>query len=295
MDENRWAREHFEEHRGRLRGLAYRMLGSLSEADDAVQETWMRASRFGIDDIENPGGWLTTTTARVCLNMLRSRQSRPLDLQGVHLPDPVVSLDDRVDPEAEALLADAVGLALLVVFDKLTPAERLAFVLHDMFAVPFDDIAPIVDRSVDATRQLASRARRRVQSADAASDSDIASQREIVDAFFGAARRGDLEGLVAVLDPEVMLRSDGGAQRPELSVLLRGSAAIAGQALRFANPAATLRPVVVNGSAGVLITIGDQPISLMAFTVARGKIVAIDALADPDRLERFRSLVPRPQ
>jgi RNA polymerase sigma-70 factor (ECF subfamily) len=236
--------------------------------------------------VENLGGWLTTVVARVCLNMLRSRTTRREDPLDTHLPDPVVTAEDRVDPADQVLLADSVGLALLIVLETLPPAERLAFVLHDLFAMPFDEIAPIVGRSATATRQLASRARRRVQGAAPAPDRNLARQREVVDAFFAAARDGDFEALVAVLDPDVVLRSDGGA-RPGLSMVLRGAEAVAGRALMFAGPQRVARPALVNGTAGVVVTVKGRPVSVMAFTVTDGKIVAIDALADPDRLGRL--------
>ena len=285
MDEKDLLAQQFEEHRAHLRSVAYRMLGSLSEADDAVQDAWLRLSRSDTGDVQNLGGWLTTVVARVCLNMLRSRTTRREETLEPHVPDPVVSREDGVDPEHEALLADSVGLALLVVLDTLPPAERLAFVLHDMFAVPFDEIAPIVGRSATAARQLASRARRRVQGAETAPDPDRARQREVVDAFFAAARRGDFEALVAVLDPDVVLRSDLG--RLPGSVVVRGAEAVASQALMFAHPSRVLRPARVNGTAGVVVTLDGQPVAVMAFTVADGKIVAIDALADRERLGRL--------
>ena len=222
MDGNQQLVAQFEEHRGHLRAVAYRMLGSASEADDALQEAWLRLSRAGADAVQNMGGWLTTVVARVCLNMLRSRKSRREEPLDTNVPDPIISRDDRSDPEQEALLADSVGLALLVVLETLTPPERLAFVLHDMFAVPFEEIGPIVDRSPEAARQLASRARRRVRGGAAAPDVDLERQREVVNAFFAAAREGNFEALVGVLDPDVVLRSDGGTARPSLSVLLRG-------------------------------------------------------------------------
>lgn len=281
MNDNHWMVERFEEHRAHLRAVAYRMLGSLSEAEDAVQEAWLRLSRADTSDVENMGGWLTTVVARVCLNMLRSRTTRREDPLEAHLPDPVVSLEHRADPQEQALLADSVGLALLVVLDTLSPAERLAFVLHDMFAVPFDEIAPIVGRSATATRQLASRARRRVQGEARVPDADMARQRAVVDAFFAAARDGDFEALVSVLDPDVVLRSDRGV---EGSVVLRGAAAVAGQALMFAGPSRTAWPAVVNGAAGVVVTVDGRPVSVMSFTVNDGRVVAIDALGDPERL-----------
>ena len=287
MEEHDWMAERFEEHRTHLRAVAYRMLGSLSAADDAVQEAWLRVSRADTSDVENLRGWLTTVVGRVCLNMLRSRRSRREEPVGAHVPDPMVSREDGLGPEHEALLADSVGLALLVVLETLAPAERLAFVLHDMFAVPFDEVAPIVGRSPTATRQLASRARRRVQGAAAVPDPDLPLQREVVDAFFAAARGGDFEALVAVLDPDVVLRSDGGAARPGASVMVRGAQAVAERALTFAQPAASVRPALVNGGAGVVVAAAGRPFSVMGFTVTEGKIVEIDVLADPDRLRRL--------
>jgi len=282
-DERDWLAERFEEHRAHLRSVAYRMLGSLSEADDAVQESWLRLSGVAADDIENLGGWLTTVVARVCLNALRSRATRREDSLSVYVPDPVVSRVGDLDPEHEALLADSVGLALLVVLETLTPAERLAFVLHDMFAVPFDEIAPIVGREAAAARQLASRARRRVQGA-ATPDTDVARQREVVDAFFAAARDGDFDRLVAVLDPDVVLRSDGGVLRPDATKIVRGAEEVAAQALMFARLSPFVRPALINGSAGVVVAPGGRAVSVMGFTVKGGKVVEIDSIADPDRL-----------
>jgi RNA polymerase sigma factor (sigma-70 family) len=285
MSENDWLAVQFEEHRPHLRAAAYRMLGSVSEADDAVQEAWLRLSRSDAGAIENLGGWLTTVVARVCLNELRSRRrEEPL---GVHIPDPIVSREDRVDPEHEALLADSVGLALLVVLETLGPAERLAFVLHDMFGVPFDEIAPIVDRSPAAARQLASRARRRVRGAPTEPDASLPAQREVVDAFFAAARDGDFDALVAVLDPEVVLRSDGGDARPGTTVEVHGAHAVASRAMMFAKLAPYVRPALINGAAGVVVTPRGRPFSVMGFTVAGGRVVAIDALADPERLAQL--------
>ena len=286
MNENEWLAARFEEHRGELRAVAYRMLGSLSEADDAVQEAWLRLSRADTDDVRNLGAWLTTVVGRVCLSMLRSRRTRRESPLTAHVPDPVVSPVDGTDPEQQALLADSVGLALLVVLDSLPPAERLAFVLHDMFAVPFDDIAPIVDRSPAATRQLASRARRRVQGAAPPPDPDLARQRQVVDAFFAAARDGSFEDLVAVLDPGVVLRADGGAI-PGASGVIHGPENVARQALMFAGPSRLARPALVNGGAGVVVFVNGRPVSVMSFTVADGKITAIDALTDPVRLARL--------
>jgi len=285
MDEDQWLAARFEEHRGELRAVAYRILGSLAEADDAVQEAWLRLSRSDVSGVDNLGAWLTTVVGRVCLNMLRSRTTRREDPLTPHLPDPVVTRAEDTDPEHQALLADSVGLALLVVLDMLSPAERLAFVLHDMFAVPFDQIAPIVGRSPAAARQLASRARRRVQGAGP-HDRDLARQRQVVDAFFAAARDGDFAALVAVLDPDVVLRADGGAQ-PGASAVIRGAAAVARQALMFAGPARLTQPVLVNGAAGVVVTVDGQPVSVMSFTITAGKIAAIDALTDPQRLRQL--------
>ncbi len=277
----------FEENRGRLRAVAYRMLGSLSEAEDAVQEAWLRLSRSGGDGVENLSGWLTTVVGRVCLDMLRSRSSRREDPLDPGLPDPVVSSAEGTDPEHEALLADSVGLALLVVLETLPPAERLAFVLHDMFAVPFDEIAPIVDRTPATARQLASRARRRVQGAAPVPEPDLSRQREVVDAFLAASRGGDFEALVAVLDPDVVLRADYGSLRTGASKLLRGARVVASQAVTFSKFAPLAQPVLVNGQAGLLTAPNGRPFSLMAFTVSGGKIVEIDILADPERLGRL--------
>jgi len=287
MDERDWLTERFEEHRTHLRAVAYRMLGSLSEADDAVQEAWLRLSRSDTSDVENLGGWLTTVVSRVCLNMLRSRGSRREEVVSPHVPDPIVSLDDGTDPEQEALLADSVGLALHVVLETLAPAERLAFVLHDMFAVPFEEIAPIVGRSPDAARQLASRARRRVQGAAPEPDADLTRQREVVDAFFTAARGGDFEALVAVLDPDIVVRSHGGVPRPGVPATVRGATAVASRVIAFAQPTAVLRPALVNGAAGVVAFANGRPMSVMAFTVKAGRVVAIDVFADPERLARL--------
>jgi RNA polymerase sigma-70 factor (ECF subfamily) len=291
MDEHQWLAERFEEHRAHLRAVAYRMLGSLTEADDAVQDAWLRAARAGADDVDNLGGWLTTVVARVCLNMLRSRRRRE-EPAGAHVPDPVVSPVEPSQPDDEAVLADSVGLALLVVLDTMAPAERLAFVLHDMFGLPFEEIAPMVGRSPAAARQLASRARRRVRGAEVpAPDADLARQREVVDAFFAAARGGDFEALVAVLDPDVVLRADFGARLPEESRVLRGAETVAGQAISFSLPHADLHPVLVNGMAGVVVTVAGRPFSVMGFTVADGRIAEIDAIADPERVRRIAAAV----
>ena len=285
MNEQDWLAERFEEHRTHLRAVAYRMLGSVSEADDAVQEAWLRLSRSETDEIENLGGWLTTVVGRVCLNMLRSRRTRaeqPID--EMHVPDPIISRESGLDPEQEALLADSVGLALFVVLESLDPAERLAFVLHDMFAVPFDEIAPMVGRSPAAARQLASRARRRVQREAPEPDADLVAQREVVDAFFAASRDGDFEGLLAVLDPDVVVRADGGAARPSATVVVRGAEAVAARARSYAHLAPYVRPALVNGAAGAVVTPHGRPFSVLAFTIRGGRIVAIDSLADPERL-----------
>jgi RNA polymerase sigma factor (sigma-70 family) len=289
MDERDWLAERFEEHRTRLRAVAYRMLGSLSEADDAVQEAWLRLSRSDTSGVENLGAWLTTVVGRVSLNMLRSRRSRREEPIGVHVPEPIVDRADGTDPEHEALLADSVGLALLVVLETLSPAERLAFVLHDMFAVPFDDIARIVDRSPDATRQLASRARRRVQADHTVPDADLDVQREVVEAFLAAARDGDFDRLVAVLDPDVVLRADLGPAGGSREV--RGAAAVAGQARIYSRLGLVMQPALVNGAPGLVSTRHGRPFSVGAFTVKGGKIVAMDILADPERLRELNLTV----
>jgi RNA polymerase sigma-70 factor (ECF subfamily) len=275
MDEHDVLAERFEIHRPRLRAVAYQTLGSTSDADDAVQEAWLRLSRSNPDNIENLGGWLTTVVARVCLNMLQSRREEPV---GMHLSESVVSDMDGIDPEQEALLADSIGPALLVILHTLAPAERLAFVLHDMFAVPFDDIATIVGRSPAAARQLASRARRRVQGVAPVLDPDLTRQRAIVDAFLTAARNGDFDALLGALDPDVVVRSNGA----EISV--RGPAAVAGRALAGARSAQVTLPALINGSVGVVTATNGRPISLMAFTITGAKIVAIDLVDDPGRI-----------
>jgi len=287
MDEQEWLAERFEEHRTRLRAVAYRMLGSLSEADDAVQEAWLRLSRSDTSDVENLGAWLTTVIARVSLNMLRSRKSRREEPVGVHMPEPIVDRADGTNPEHEALLADSVGLALLVVLETLSPAERLAFVLHDMFAVPFDEIAAIVDRSPDAARQLASRARRRVQAQKPVPDADLDAQRDVIDAFLAAARDGDFDRLVAVLDPDVVLRADLGPLPAGGSREVRGAAAVASQALMYSRLGLIMKPALINGTAGLVSLRNGQPFSVGGFTVTGGKIVAMDILADPDRLAQL--------
>ena len=275
--------QRFEEHRGHLRAVAYRMLGSLSEADDAVQESWLRLSRSDVSAVENLRGWLTTVVGRICLDMLRSRTARREDPLDVHVPDPMLGAADDGDPEQQAVVADSIGLALLVVLDTLTPAERLAFVLHDMFAVPFDDIGRILGRSAAATKQLASRARRRVRGGAPTPDADPARQRQVVGAFLAASRAGDFEALLAVLDPDVVLRADAGAAT-DLSALVRGAAEVAGRALMFRRFAAEQQVVSVNGGIGVLSLADGRPAALMAFTIAGGRIVEIDILADPARL-----------
>jgi RNA polymerase sigma-70 factor (ECF subfamily) len=267
------------------------MLGSLAEADDAVQDAWLRVGRSGAGEVENLRAWMTTIVARVALNMLRSRRVRREEPLEAHVPDPVITVEGELQPEEEALLADSVGLALQVVLDTLAPAERLAFVLHDMFELPFEEIAPMVGRTPAAARQLASRARRRVKVADVpVPDADLARQRAVVDAFFSAARDGDFEGLISVLDPNVVLRADFGAQRTE-SRVVHGAAEVAGQALMFARPAARLHPALVNGAAGVVATVEGQAIAVMGFTVAEGRIVEIDAIGDPDRVRRISAAV----
>jgi RNA polymerase sigma factor (sigma-70 family) len=285
MEEHEFLAQQFEEHRTRLRAVAYRMLGSLSEADDAVQEAWLRLSRIDADEVDNLGAWLTTVVARISLNMLRSRKARREEPFAGRLPDPLVDRADGIGPEHEALLADSVGLALLVVLETLSPPERLAFVLHDVFAVPFDEIAPIVDRSPEAARQLASRARRRVRAERTAPDADLKTQREVVDAFLAAARDGDFDRLVTVLDPDVVLRQDfgpvGGARE------IRGAAAVAGRALGYAQIGLDIRPALINGVAGAVAFRHGRPFSIGAVTVRNGKIVELDFLADPERLSRL--------
>ena len=282
-----WLVERFEEQRPRLRAVAYRMLGSLDDADDAVQEAWVRCSAAGAEDVVNLGGWLTTIVTRVCLNALRARAARPEALAGARVPDPVLSPADGPTPEQEALLADSVGLALLVVLDALTPAERVAFVLHDVFDVPFGEIAPMLDRTPDAARQLASRARHRVKAAGTlAPDAGVAAQRAVIDAFFAAARAGDLSVLVELLDPDVVLRTDGFAAGP---AVLRGAATVSSAVVAGASPHAELHHVLINGAAGVLITLRGRPAALMAFTIAGGKIVAVDGITDPHRVRRLVS------
>jgi RNA polymerase sigma factor (sigma-70 family) len=288
MDEgSAWLADRFEEHRGHLRAVAYRMLGSLTEADDAVQDAWVRVSQAGTDGVDNLGGWLTTIVARICLNMLRARNTRREESLDLHLPDPIVSRDGDPQPEAEAVLADSVGLALQVVLDTLNPPERLAFVLHDMFDLPFDEIGPMVGRSPEAARQLASRARRRVKGAEVRSpDPDVSRQRQVVDAFFAAARGGDLDALVGVLHPDVVLRGDFSPAHPSASRVVHGAEAVAWSAQGGANPAARIHPALVNGAAGAVISLHGRPFLIMAFTVHDGRITEIDTIGDPERVAR---------
>jgi RNA polymerase sigma factor (sigma-70 family) len=295
MKRDEWFAEQFEQHRGHLRAVAYRMLGSLPDADDAVQDTWLRLSRADTDEVDNLGGWLTTVVARVCLNMLRSRKVHrevPLD---THVPDPIVRLHDTSRPEDEAVLADSVGLALLVVLDALTPAERLAFVLHDMFDVPFQEIAPMLGRTPAAARQLASRARHRVKGTQTPPpDADLRRQRKVVDAFFAAAREGDFDALVAVLHPDAVLRIDGGAAFPAASMVIRGAADVARQSAEglkssLSRPNTRLQPALINGAAGVIVTIAERPVTVMGFTVSDRKITEIDSIFDPVRVGQITS------
>lgn len=293
MAENNWLAGRFEEQRTHLRAVAYRMLGSLSEADDAVQDAWLRASRSDASQVANLHGWLTTIVARVSLNMLRERRAHREDTLDGRLPEPVIFLEGSSQPEDEALLADSVGWALLVVLDTLEPAERLAFVLHDVFKLPFDQIAPMVDRTAAATRQLASRARKRIKGASLVDlDTDRRRQREVVNAFFAATRAGDFDALVAVLDPAVVLRSDFGRSRAAVPAMVHGTDAVAELAMTGARlPGAELIPVLINGVAGVVVTVGGRPFSLMAFIVSGGRIVEIDAIADPKRVARLAASV----
>ena len=285
MNEQEWLAERFEEHRPRLRAVAYRMLGSLSEADDAVQEAWLRLSRADTSGVENLGAWLTTVVGRVALNMLRARSTRREQPLEGHLPDPVVDPVDGTNPEHEALLADSVGLALLVVLETLTPAERLAFVLHDMFGIPFEQIAPIVDRSPEAARQLASRARRRVRGVAPSPEADLDEQWEVVEAFLAAAREGDFERLLAVLDPDVVVRADFGPGGP--SHFVRGARAVAEQARSWSQRDLVVRRALVNGAPGMVAFRNGKPFSVGALTIRDGKIVELDFLADPERLARI--------
>jgi RNA polymerase sigma factor (sigma-70 family) len=292
LTEHDWLAERFEQHRTRLRAVAYRMLGSPSEADDAVQEAWLRVSRSDTNDIDNLGGWLTTVVARVCLNVLQSRKSRPEEPLDAHVPGSIESREDGVSPEDEVLLADSIGLALLVVLDTLAPPERVAFVLHDMFAMPFDEIAPIVGRTPVAARQLASRARRRVKGAAAVPDADFARQREVVDAFLAASRDGDFDALVAILDPDVVLRADRAAAPPNGSEV-RGASAVAQGALSFSRRARLAEPALVNGAVGLVWAPGGRPRAVLGFTVTRERIVEINIVADPARLRQLDLAVLR--
>jgi len=292
MSETAWLLSRFEEQRPQLRAVAYRMLGSLAEADDALQDAWVRVSRAGADDVENLGAWMTTIVARVCLNMLRSRNVRKEEPLEARLPDPIVTPEGAAEPEEEAVLADSVGLALQIVLDTLSPSERLAFVLHDMFDLPFEEIAPMVGKSTDAARQLASRARRRVKGAEpSAPEPDAIRQRAVVNAFFAAARGGDLASLIALLHPDVVLRVDLSPSRPSASRVVRGAEAVAQQARIGANPVATIHPALVNGAAGAVITLEGRPHVLMAFTVAEGRIVEIDIIGDSERVESVAAAV----
>src|SRR5579859_2363170 len=289
MNEHNVLAEQFETNRTHLRAVAYRMLGSLSEADDAVQESWLRLSRSDTSGVTNLGGWLTTVVGRVCLDMLRARASRHEEPMSAHMPEPIQSREDGIDPEHEVLLADAVGLALLVVLETLAPAERLAFVLHDLFDVPFDEIAPIVGRSPAAARQLASRARRRVKGLAPAPDPDILRQREVVDAFLAASRAGDFEALVAVLDPNVVFRIDSGGTGPLARPPITGASAVAQQVLaRGSQFAPHARPAIVNGTAGLIVAPGPQLRAVVGFTVVDSKVTAIDLITDREKLRRLR-------
>lgn len=284
--ERAWLTERFNENRLHLRAVAYRMLGSMTDADDALQETWLRIREQDPRGVENMRAWLTTIVGRVCLNMLRSRRARPEEISGTHIPDPVLTVADTLDPEQETLLADSVGLALLVVLDALSPAERLAFVLHDIFGIPFAEIAIALDRSEAAAQQLASRARRRVCSSPEP-DRDIIRQRRVIDAFFAASRDGDFDALVRVLHPDVALRVDGGRLRRRASVSLRGVEAVAAHTRTYSRLHPYLVPVLVNGAAGALIAPRGRPFAVMAFAVSDGRIAAIDALLDPERLNKL--------
>jgi RNA polymerase sigma factor (sigma-70 family) len=285
MTDQQWLAERFEQERPRLRAVSYRILGSVSEADDALQEAWLRASRADLDEVENLGAWLTTVVARVSLNALRARKTRGEESLEVYVPDPIVEAVDEANPENEAVLADSVGLALLVVLEALTPAERLSFVLHDMFAMPFDEIAPIVDRSPEATRQLASRARRRVRGTARVPDAPLSEQWKVVDAFLAAAREGDFGGLLAILDPDVILHADGGLSG--LSHQARGHEAVARQAAMWTRTVVTVRRALINGAAGLVSMRDGEPFSVGAFTIREGRIVELDFLVDPERLAKL--------
>ena len=287
MSEQDWLAQRFEQDRRRLRAVAYRMLGSMSEAEDAVQEAWLRLSGSESGEIENLSAWLTTVVARVSLNMLRSRAARREQPLSPRLPDPVVDRADGVDPEHEALLADSVGLALLVVLETLTPPERLAFVLHDMFGVPFEQIASLLDRSPQAARQLASRARRRVRAQPTTPDADVSAQRQVIDAFMTAARTGDFKALVATLDPNVVLRADGGSALAALSAEVHGALDVARQAALWSQVDLTMRPALVNGAAGAVVMRDGAVFAITSVLVRKGKIAEMDFLVDPERLARL--------
>jgi RNA polymerase sigma factor (sigma-70 family) len=287
VTDNEWLAERFEEHRPHLRTVAYRMLGSVSESDDAVQEAWLRLARTGADGVDNLGGWLTTVVGRISLDMLRARRARREEYVGSWLPEPVVTLEEPASPEDEALIADSVGLALLVVLETLTPAERLAFVLHDMFAVPFDEIGAIAGRSPDAARQLASRGRRRVRGASFREDTGLAEQRRVVDAFLAASRSGDFDALIAVLDPDVVFRADTGPGSRLARPPVQGAEPVARRVLERGQPLAGLaRPALVNGAAGLVVGRPGRPIAVVGFTVAENRIVAIDLITDREKLKR---------
>ena len=284
MDERDWLAQRFQEHRPRLRAVAYRMLGSTSEADDALQEAWIRLSRSNAGEIDNLEAWLVTVVGRVALNMLRSRKTRREEPLDAHLPDPIVDRADGIDPEHEALLADSVGLALLVVLETLTPAERLAYVLHDMFSVPFDEIGAILERSPDAARQLASRGRRRIRAADTTPDADAAAQQEVVEAFLAAARDGDFDALAAVLDPDIVLRGDWGGGT---IVEVRGAENVARRAMAASQLGLVVRPALINGAAGWVSVLDGEPYAIGALTLHNGRITTMDILLDPARLARL--------
>jgi RNA polymerase sigma factor (sigma-70 family) len=285
MSARNWQVEEFEQHRPQLEAVAYRMLGSVTEAEDALQEAWLRLSRSDTGAVDNLGAWLTTVVGRVCLDMLRMRRTRREDYIGTWLPEPIVIVDDAPNPEEEAVIADSVSLALFVVLETLTPPERLAFVLHDMFSVPFDEIAAIIDRSPEAARQLASRGRRRVRGASAVPDADLAQQREVVNAFLAASRAGDFDALVAVLDPDVVFRVDAGADSPQARGPITGASAVAAQVLaRGSRLAPHARPALVNGTAGFVVGRGDALVAVVGFTVANGRIVEIDLITDRSKL-----------
>jgi RNA polymerase sigma factor (sigma-70 family) len=284
MDERDWLAERFQEHRPRLRAVAYQILGSTSESEDAVQEAWIRLSRSNAGEIDNIEAWLVTVVGRVALNMLRSRKTRHEEPLGGHLPDPIVDRVDGIDPEHEALLADSVGLALLVVLETLTPAERLAYVLHDMFSVPFDEIGAILERSPDAARQLASRGRRRVRGADTTPDADAAAQQEVVDAFLAAARGGDFDALIAVLDPDIVLREDNGSGT---IIEVHGAENVARRAKAASQLGLVARPALINGAAGWVSLLDGEVFAIGALTQRNGRLTTMDILLDPARLARL--------